>query len=74
MKWHWTVRIYNDFGQYAITSIATNRDLKEIDAIQDAYLKMTGCKMLLVGMSESPNPGLLRVDGFGFSAIWKGIK
>lgn len=52
MKWFWKVRIYSPNGQYAFAEIETNRDLKEIDAIQDAYKQLTNCKMLLEGISE----------------------
>lgn len=53
MKWFWKVRIYSINDQYAFAEITTNRGwLAEIDAIQDAYQELTGCRMLLEGMAE----------------------
>lgn len=52
MKWFWKVRIYSPNGQYAFAEITTNQKLVEIDAIQDAYQELTGCRMLLEGMAE----------------------
>ena len=54
MKWHWKVRLYRDNGDYYHANVVTDRDLEQINTIQDFYLAMTGCKMLLEGMSETP--------------------
>lgn len=66
MKWYWKARIYNSNGSYAHVEITTNRDLREIDAIQDFYKELTGEKMLLEGMSETPS-NLAN----NFHIIWK---
>lgn len=66
MNWYWKVRIYSPNGQYAFTQVKTNRDLREIDAIQDFYFELTGCKMLLEGMSEAP----FDIHN-NFNIIWK---
>jgi len=65
MKWYWKVRIYSTSGQYAFSEISTNRDLREIDAICDAYQQLTGAKMLLEGMAEKPF-----AQENGFHVIW----
>lgn len=52
MHWFWQVRIHNDNGDYCTIFVKTGRNLDEINAIQDFYLEMTGCRMLLEGMSE----------------------
>ena len=54
MKWFWKVRIYTPNGQYAYTEIITDRDLQQINAIQNAYEQLTSCKMLLEEMSTTP--------------------
>lgn len=66
MKWYWKVRIYSTDGQYAFAEIVTDRILQQIDSIQDAYRQLTGCKMLLEGMSETT----FKQDN-GFHIIWK---
>ena len=66
MNWYWKVRIYNTNGQYGMVEICTTRNLREIDAIQDAYSQLTGSKMLLEGMSERP----YGLDN-NFHSIWK---
>jgi hypothetical protein len=68
MFWYWKARIYNSDGMYAPIYIKTNRDLREIDAIQDFYFELTECKMRLEGMSETPP---LEPPKHGFHAIWK---
>lgn len=65
MNWFWKVRIYSPNGQYAFAEIKTNRILSEIDAIQNAYQQLTGCKMLLEGMAESASK-----QENGFHVIW----
>lgn len=69
MKWHWKVRLYRDNGDYYFANVETDRDLREIDTIQDFYKAMTGCTMLLEGMSETPFtcPSLLDA----FSGCWR---
>lgn len=38
-----------------MTQVETDRGcLHEIDVIQDFYFMLTGCKMMLEGMSETP--------------------
>lgn len=70
MKWHWKVRIYNTRGSYGIGQIALDRKLELIDSLhQDAYEAMTGCRMLLEGMSEQPYDGVCELST-AFAAIW----
>ena len=66
MNWYWKVRIYSPNGQYAFAEIMTERRLEQIDAVQDAYKQLTGCRMLLEGMSETS----FKQEN-GFSVIWK---
>ena len=54
MKWYWKARIYSTDGLYAFVSIETDRDLKQIDIIQNFYKSLTKCKMIIEGMSETP--------------------
>lgn len=65
MRWYWKVRIYSPNGQYAFAEIVTDRILSDIDAIQDAYKQLTGCKMLLESMSETS----FKQEN-GFAIIW----
>lgn len=53
MYWYWKVRIYNKAGSYCWANVKTCRDLNDIGIIQDFYFSLTGCKMLLEGMSET---------------------
>ena len=53
MHWYWKVRLYASSGMYVQGQLKTNRVLFEIDTIQDFYKDLTGCKMLLEGMSET---------------------
>jgi hypothetical protein len=69
MSWWWHVRIYNKAGKYWHAQIATERNLREIDAIQDFYFTLTGCKMLLEGMSERESTDLISIQG-AFEGIW----
>lgn len=72
MHWYWKVRIYAPDGNYAFAEIKTERTLDAIDAVQDAYLALTGCKMLLEGMSDIP----FKKDGGGldgFHLLWRAI-
>lgn len=70
MHWYWKVRIYNKKGTYWHAQIITARELKEIDAMQDFYFTLTGCKMLIEGMSETEDPhhDLLQE---AFEGIWR---
>lgn len=69
MHWYWHVRIYNKAGRYWHAQITTGRDLKEIDGIQDFYWTLTGCKMLLEGMSEQENSNLSGIQD-AFAKLW----
>jgi len=69
VNWFWKVRIYNTAGNYWHGQIKTGRDLKEIDAIEDAYKLLTGCKMLLEGMSESEFAGVSQIQE-SFAGLW----
>ncbi len=69
MMWHWKVRIHNATGRYWHGQIQTGRDLREIDGIQDFYFALTGCKMLLEGMSEAPFDGTDPI-GKSFRGLW----
>jgi hypothetical protein len=69
MRWYWKVRIYRDDGHYYFGEIITERRLDAIDTIQDFYLAMTGCKMLLEGMSES-SFGIESI-AFAFTGCWR---
>jgi hypothetical protein len=68
MKWFWKVRIYRPDGHYYMVEVETVRDLLQIDIMQDFYKTMTGCKMLLEGMSETTF-GLDSIR-FGFEGLW----
>lgn len=69
MFWYWKVRIHDTNGHCWHGQVATGRDLEEIDALQDAYYALTGCKMLLEGMSEreDENTGTLQE---AFAGLW----
>jgi len=69
MNWYWRVRIYNKAGQYWHGQIITGRNLKEIDGIQDFYGVLTGCRMLLEGMSEQEDPNLGNIQD-AFMGLW----
>lgn len=70
MKWHWKIRIYNNKGHYCIGQIATDCNLDLIDNIQDFYEGMTGCRMILEGMSEQPYDGVSELSHV-FHCIWQ---
>jgi len=70
MHWYWKVKIYNKDGNYWHGQICTGRDLKEIDGIQDTYYILTGCKMLLEGMSEREDPDVGSIQD-AFASLWK---
>ena len=57
MKWYWKVRIYRPDGHYGVGQVETSRNLTHIDTIQNFYLALTGCKMILEAMSENPFVG-----------------
>lgn len=65
MKWYWKVRIYSSNGQYAFAVIETDRCLSSIDAVQDAYRQLTGARMLIEGMCDTP----FKQEN-GFHIIW----
>lgn len=70
MNWHWKVRIHNASGHYGMAQFSTGRELRCVDEAQDFYFTLTGCKMLLEGMSEHPFenvPDLCEV----FNILWK---
>lgn len=69
MLWYWKVRIHNKDGHYWHGQVTTGRDLKEIDAIQDAYWMLTGCKMLLEGMSEREFENTVTLQE-AFDGLW----
>lgn len=52
MRWYWKVRIYGTGGDYAHGYVETDRDLREIEAIQNFYNALTGLNMALEGMTE----------------------
>jgi hypothetical protein len=69
MQWFWKVRIYSPKGDYSIVEVITTRDLHQIDLMQDFYSTLTGCKMLLEGMSEYRYENLPSIN-FGFSRLF----
>jgi hypothetical protein len=69
MKWYWKVRIYRPDGRYVQCEVVTPQELCHIDKWQDYYLELTGCKMLLEGMSEQSWAGLPTITN-GFSKLW----
>lgn len=69
MHWWWHVRIYNKAGNYWHGQICTDRNLREIDAIQEFYHTLTGCKMLLEGMSEREFEGVSLIQE-SFEGLW----
>lgn len=69
MNWFWKVRIYDRDGHYWHGQIETGRDLAEIDAIQDFYKSLTGCKMLIEGMRDSRDPDVCSI-GESFTGLW----
>lgn len=70
MNWYWKVRVYNTNGFYGTSQIKTGRNLEEINVIQDFYKELTGCKMLLEGMSEIPYENISYTKDI-FQMIWK---
>jgi len=69
MKWFWKVRIYRTDGIYWHANVETERNLSQIDAIQDFYESMTGCKMLLEGMGDMPFSGICSIAE-AFNRLW----
>lgn len=69
MMWYWRVRIHDKAGNYWHGQIATGRNLQEIDGIQDFYAILTGCKMLLEGMSDREDPNLALIQD-AFEGLW----
>lgn len=70
MNWFWKVRIYNSADTYWYGQVKTTRDLCEIDAIQDFYKTLTGCKMLIEGMSENPFKEAYEISD-AFANLWR---
>jgi hypothetical protein len=70
MNWYWRVRIHDKDGNYWHAQITTSRNLREIDAIQEFYAILTGCKMLIEGMSEQPDENLGCIQD-AFNGLWK---
>jgi len=71
MKWYWKVRLCNPRGDYAHCEIVTDRNLIEIDVIQDFYRQLTGRRMILGGFQEQ-SYGLPTPEG-AFKHLFKGI-
>lgn len=71
MKWYWTVRIYRSDGQYANAVVETDRVLNDIDVVQEFYLKLTGCKMLLEGMNTAPPANQILTLNEAFQHLWE---
>jgi hypothetical protein len=69
MNWYWKVRIYDSAGGYWHAEVKTIRDLNEINTIQDFYKELTGCKMLLEGMSDKTNPHIATIKQ-AFEGLW----
>lgn len=69
MSWHWRVRIYNKAGYYWHAQIVTGCNLREIDGLQEFYHTLTGCKMLLEGMSETGYADLAHIQE-SFEGLW----
>jgi len=71
MNWYWRARIYNTEGNRCLLcQIKTSPELSEIDAIQDFYAAMTGCKILLEGMSVIPDPDVIDMRE-AFNRLWQ---
>lgn len=69
MKWFWMVRVHNRDGMYWHGQIETGRELREIDTIADFYFALTGCKMLIEGMSEVAFVNISAI-GDAFAGLW----
>lgn len=69
MNWYWHVRIFNKEGKYWHGQIITDRNLREIEGYQDFYAMLTGCKMLIEGMSEQPNDNIGTIHE-AFHGLW----
>jgi hypothetical protein len=70
MKWYWKVRLYHPTHRYVTTWIGTDRVLNDIGVIQDFYLNLTGCKMLLLGMQEEKPLGPGASLNEMFKTLW----
>ena len=69
--WYWKVRMYRDDGCYYCASVETGRDLSEISVILRTYEDMTGCRMLLEGMKETPYDDGTPSLRYAFSSCWR---
>lgn len=72
MKWYWEVRLYAPDGHYGHAVVATERQLVEIDIMQGVYRELTGCEMVIEGMSNSPPTEQVLTLNECFTLIWKG--
>lgn len=70
MNWYWRARMYDTEGSYLICQIKTGRQSTQFDAIQDFYANVTGCKILLEGMSDRPHEGVIEVRE-AFARLWQ---
>jgi hypothetical protein len=68
MNWYWRVRIYNAKGNYGGTEIMTAQNLTEIATIKEFYETLTGCKMLIEGMSQKEST-ISRLENV-FRTLW----
>lgn len=71
MNRYWKVRIHNAIGHYAECNIQTTPNLTDIAVIAEFYEKLTGVKMLVMGMSESPASGADSALGSAFRLLWE---
>lgn len=72
MHWYWKVRLYNLDGNYAHAVVRTERNTQHIDTIQAFYITMTGCKMLLEGMTDNKDLYIGVTDIHdAFKTLWR---
>lgn len=71
MKWYWKVRLYSPTGNYNTACAKTQPTLCEIAVVQSVYETLTGCKMVIEGMSEEPYDAPTLKDAF--AATWTPI-
>ena len=69
MNWYWKVHCYTPQGGYHTRQIKTTFALHEIDLISDFYHDLTGCRILLEGMSGEPYPDIEMITGLYAKAI-----
>lgn len=70
LVWNWKVRIYNTAEMYGVAQLVTERDLHDIETIQEFYMNLTGHKMVIEGMSEQPYENIPFINGV-FNTLWK---